>query len=218
MLVLLCKQTKMKIDVTSAHAVRAVAARVAAGLRIVGVPTSLATRQLAADLGIQLAEAGEPDELDLTIDGADEIDDELRLIKGGGGAMTRERLVARASRRLVIVADAEKRVSRLGQKRPVPVEILAFASRWTTARLRALGLEPTLRLVGGTPFTTDSGGIIVDCALPDGADVRALATAIKAEPGVVDHGLFLDEASIAYVGQAGGVDILERHAAIGERR
>jgi ribose 5-phosphate isomerase A len=195
---------------TAAHAVRAIAARVAAGLRIVGVPTSGATRRLATDLGIPLAEGGEPDELDVTIDGADEIDGELRLIKGGGGALTRERLVARASRRLVIVADAGKRVSSLGQKWRLPVELVAFGAPWTMARLRKLGLEPELRLVDGAPFKTDGGGVIVDCAFPAKADLHALATAIKAEPGVVDHGFFLDEASVAYIGNESGVDVLER--------
>lgn len=195
---------------TAAHVVRALAVRVAAGLRVVGVPTSVASGKLAGELGIPVVEAGEIEALDLTIDGADEIDDALRLIKGGGGAMTRERLVARASRRLIIVADAGKRVSRLGASRRIPVEILRFASRWTTARLAGLGLDPIVRMTETGPFTTDSGGVIVDCALGADVDVQALARAIKAEPGVVDHGLFLDEATEAYIGHDGGVDVLRR--------
>jgi ribose 5-phosphate isomerase A len=151
-----------------------------------------------------------PDEvaaIDLTIDGADEIDPRLRLIKGGGGAHTREKLVARASGELIIVADEPKRVARLGEHMPLPVEILPFARRWTLARLEALGLPPTIR----AGFLTDNGNLIADCALGPVADLQALAAAIKALPGVVEHGLFLDEASVAYVGgRDGGVERLTR--------
>ena len=150
----------------------------------------------------------DPDEvaaLDLTIDGADEIDPALRLLKGAGGALTREKLVARASRRLVIVADQGKRVESLGEKHRLPVEILAFARRWTLRRLEALGLDPVLR----PGFVSDNGGLIADCRLP-AVDVAELAQALKLLPGVVEHGLFLDEASAAYIGSGAGVEVIAR--------
>jgi ribose 5-phosphate isomerase A len=195
---------------TAAHAVRALGARVRAGLSVVGVATSRATAELAAAVGVPLVEPDVAPVLDLTIDGADEIDDALRLIKGAGGALVRERLVARASRRLVIVADLEKRVARLGERRRLPVEILTFGASWTVARLAALGLDPVVRVAEGVPVATDGGGRLVDCLVPAGADLAALAAAIKAEPGVVDHGLFLEEASLALVGYPDRVEELRR--------
>ncbi len=188
---------------TAAHAVRALAER---RLEIVGVPTSRATAALAASLGVPLVEPDAVAAVDLTIDGADEIDDALRLVKGAGGALTRERLVARASRRVAIVADHEKRVPRLGARRRLPVEIVAFGARWTLARLDALGLEPVPR----PGAVTDSGGGLVDCVLPAGTDLGALAALIKALPGVVDHGLFLDEASVVFVGYPDRVEEMWR--------
>jgi ribose 5-phosphate isomerase A len=144
--------------------------------------------------------------IDLTIDGADEFDAQLRLIKGGGAAHTREKLVARASKELIVVADEAKRVARLGERMRLPVEILPFAARWTLGHLGALALDPIVR----AGVITDNGNLIADCALGPVADLRALAAAIKALPGVVEHGLFLDEATLAYVGTANGVDRLTR--------
>jgi ribose 5-phosphate isomerase A len=181
---------------TAAHAVRALAERVRAGLRLTGVPTSRATAELAGQLGIMLVEPDDVEALDLTIDGADEIDPELRLVKGAGGALVRERLVARASRRLVIVADDEKLVPRLGAKRRLPVEILPFGTRWTLARLGALGLDPRPRMGA----KSDGGGLLVDCAIGADVELGGLAATLKGLPGVVDHGLFLDEASEAFIG------------------
>ena len=182
------------------------AIRLLGGRRIVGVATSDKSAALARSLGITVRAPDEVEAIDLTIDGADEIDPALRLIKGGGGAHTREKLVARASRELVIVADADKRVARLGERMPLPVEILPFAQRWTLARLAALGLPPVVR----EGFVTDNGNVIADCALGPVEDLAALAAALKALPGVVEHGLFLDEATLAYVGRADGVDRLTR--------
>jgi len=182
------------------------AIRLLGGRRIVGVATSDKSAELARSLGITVRAPDEVEAIDLTIDGADEIDPALRLIKGGGGAHTREKLVARASRELVIVADADKRVARLGERMPLPVEILPFAQRWTLARLAALGLPPVVR----EGFVTDNGNVIADCALGPVEDLAALAAALKALPGVVEHGLFLDEATLAYVGRADGVDRLTR--------
>jgi len=176
------------------------------GRAIIGVATSEASAALARSVGLTVRAPDEVAAIDLTIDGADEIDPALRLIKGGGGAHTREKLVARASRELVIVADADKRVARLGERMPLPVEILPFAQRWTLARLAALGLPPVVR----EGFVTDNGNVIADCALGPVEDLAALAAALKALPGVVEHGLFLDEATLAYVGRADGVDRLTR--------
>jgi ribose 5-phosphate isomerase A len=180
---------------TAARAVRALAGRA-----IEGVPTSQRTAELARSLGIRLRE---PDvEIDVTIDGADEVDPLLRLVKGGGGALTREKLVARASKRLVIVADEEKRVSRLGEKRRLPVEILPFGARWTMKRLEQL--DPKLR----EGFVTENGGLVIDCELV--GDPLQLAELLDATPGVIEHGLFLDEASVVYVGGPSGVTTLRR--------
>jgi len=182
------------------------AIRLLGGRKIVGVATSEKSAALARSVGIEVLPPDDVATIDLTIDGADEIDPELRLVKGGGGAHTREKLVARASRQLIVVADAAKRVSRLGEHMRLPVEILPFAQRWTLERLAALGLPPRVR----AGFVTDNGNLIADCALGPVDDLRALATAIKALPGVVEHGLFLDEATLAYVGTDEGVDRLSR--------
>jgi len=182
------------------------AIRLLGGRRITGVATSEKSAALARSLGLDVRAPDDVAAIDLTIDGADEIDAALRLIKGGGGAHTREKLVARASKQMIVVADEAKRVARLGEKMPLPVEILPFAQRWTLAALAALGLPPRVR----AGFVTDNGNLVADCALGPVADLAALAAAVKALPGVVDHGLFLDEATLAYVGRADGVDRLTR--------
>jgi ribose 5-phosphate isomerase A len=187
------------------------AIRMLGGRAIVGVATSEKSAALARSVGIEVREPGavtaaDGKPIDLTIDGADEIDAQLRLIKGGGGAHTREKLVARASKQMIVVADEQKRVARLGEHMRLPVEILPFAHAWTLARLDALGLPPIVR----AGFVTDNGNLIADCALGPVADLAALAAALKALPGVVEHGLFLDEATIAYVGRTDGADRLTR--------
>ena len=182
------------------------AIRLLGGRKIVGVATSEKSAALGRSVGLQVREPDEVAAIDLTIDGADELDAALRLVKGGGGAHTREKLVARASKQMIVVADSAKRVTRLGEHMPLPVEILPFAARWTLARLDALGLPPTVR----AGFVTDNGNLIADCALGPVADLAALAATLKALPGVVEHGLFLDEATLAYVGTADGVDRLTR--------
>jgi ribose 5-phosphate isomerase A len=188
---------------TAARAIRMLAAR---RLDIRGVATSEASAALARSLGITLLAPDDVAAIDVTIDGADEIDPSLRLLKGGGAAHTREKLVARASKELIIVADAGKRVTRLGERARLPVEILGFGRRWTLRRLDALGLAPALR----DGVVTDGGNLVADCALAAGLDLSALGAAIKALPGVVEHGLFLDEATLAYVGTESGVDRLTR--------
>jgi ribose 5-phosphate isomerase A len=188
---------------TASHAIRQLGARKP---RIVGVATSEKAAAVARAVGLEVRPPEEVAAIDLTIDGADEIDANLRLIKGGGGAHTREKLVARASKQLIIVVDAAKRVRRLGERTRLPVEILPFGANWTMDRLRALGLDPRPR----AGVHSDNGNLLCDCALPSTFELRELAARIKALAGVVEHGLFLDEATLAYVGTATGVERLAR--------
>ena len=196
---------------TAAWFVKALAAR---ELDIVGVPTSLATAQLAQSLGIRLGELGQVKSIDLTIDGADEIGPALSLIKGGGAALLREKLVWEASRRCVVIADAEKRVARLG-KFPLPIEVVAFGHETTALRICDalaecdLGIAPRLRIKDGAPVKTDGGNLIYDAACGRIEDPAQLADALKSVTGVVDHGLFLDLADMALVGTPDGVVTLE---------
>ena len=180
-------------------------------LDIVGVPTSEATRRQAQSVGIRLATLEEEPELDLTVDGADEIDPALNLIKGGGGALLREKLVAAASRRMVVIADGSKQVALLGRF-PLPVEIVPFGVETTRRRigqcLRLLELkaEPRLRrMTNGDVFTTDGGHYILDLPLVEIPDPYGLAAALKGVLGVVEHGLFVAMASSALIGGAEGV-------------
>jgi ribose 5-phosphate isomerase A len=182
------------------------AIRLLAGRAIVAVATSEKSAALGRSAGLDVRDPDDVAAIDLTIDGADEIDPALRLLKGGGAAHTREKLVARASRQLIIVVDAQKCVARLGEHMRLPVEILPFGRRWTLARLEALGLDPRLR----AGVITDNGNLLADCALGPTPDLAALAARIEAETGVVEHGLFLDEATLAYVGTDAGVQRLTR--------
>jgi ribose 5-phosphate isomerase A len=195
---------------TAAQALKALGERVRAGLSIRGVPTSRASAELARQEGIPLIACEQVSSIDLTIDGADEIDPELRLIKGAGGALTREKVVARASRVVAIVADAAKRVSKLGENKPLPVEIVSFCETLTLAALRRLGLEPTLRMAAEAPVVSDNGGLLVDCALPAEFDAADLGDRIKRITGVIEHGLFLTEASLVLVGYQDRVEVLRR--------
>jgi ribose 5-phosphate isomerase A len=178
---------------------------------IVGVPTSEATRRQAEALGIRLATLEEEPALDLTIDGADEIDPTLNLIKGGGGALLREKLVAAASARMVVIADASKQVAQLGRF-PLPVEIVPFGVETTRRRiakcLRDLELAAEIRLrlsPDGEPFRTDGGNFILDLPLGEIPDPHGLAAVLKSVLGVVEHGLFVAMASRALIGGPGGV-------------
>lgn len=189
--------------------------RVSAGLRVTGVPTSGATERQARELGIPVIALDESVELDLTIDGADEVAPNLDLVKGWGGALVRERIVAAASRRQVILVGQDKLVRALGEHGRIPVELIPFAQGPAVRRLRALGLEPTLRMGpdGARPAITENGNLLLDCAprevLRDGAAARALETAMRAIPGVVDTGLFLGTAARVLVGYRDGrVDVL----------
>jgi len=197
---------------TAAAVIRELGARVAAGLTIVGVPTSERTARLAAELGIPLTTLDEADRLDLGIDGADEISPALDATKGLGGALVREKLVALACDDYLLVAAAAKLVPRLGTRAPIPVEVVAFGWRQTAARLAAFGLRPSRRDQTdgqGEPYLTDGGGYVLDCATEPVADPAALAARIKAVSGVVDHGLFLGIARRALIAEPdGGIRLL----------
>lgn len=199
---------------TVRHLLELIAERIAAGsLRDVrAVPTSEDTAARCRALAVPLTTLDENPRLALCIDGADEVDPRLDLIKGLGGALLREKLVALASRRFVVIADESKRVRRLGTRAPLPVEVVPFG--WTThdAFFRKLGAEPELRRnEDGAPFRTDGGNYIVHCRFPKGlADPAAVARALAKRPGIVEDGLFLGMASEAVVAGAKGVKVLKR--------
>jgi ribose 5-phosphate isomerase A len=188
---------------------RALAAEAGKGLRVRGVPTSRATAALATSLGLSLTELP-ADLLDLTVDGADEVDPRLDLIKGYGGALTRERIVATASRRQVILVTSEKLVPRLGARGRLPVEIVPFARPLCDRRLTALGCRPSLRGTEGGPFVTDNGNWILDCGIAAQDDAAALDREIRRIPGVVDTGFFLGTADRVLVAEAETVRVLRR--------
>ncbi len=195
---------------TARFAIEGLARRVREGLRIKGVPTSIATAQMAREQGIALADLNEVPGIDITIDGADEVDDDFNMIKGGGGALTREKLVALASTRRVIIVDETKLVKTLGAKWPVPVEVLPFAWRYSSAKLEALGSKPTLRLKDQKPFETDNGNYILDCQFGPIADAAALEKEMKLVPGVVECGLFIAIADVLVIGSDDRVAIKEK--------
>jgi len=195
---------------TAAFALAGLAERVAGGLRVLGIPTSEATAALARRLGIPLASLGQHRRIDLTIDGADQVErGTLHLIKGLGGALLREKIVATASARLIVAVDESKLVDRLGDRTALPVEIVPFGWRTTLDRLTALGCAPRLRRAGGQPFTTDGGNYIADCALREILDPPALEARLSAVVGVIETGLFIGLASTIMVGRPAGVEIIE---------
>lgn len=198
---------------TVRHLLDVIAERRAAGewASIVGVPTSEDTAQRARRLDIPLATLNERPRVDLTIDGADEVDPELRLIKGLGAALLREKIVAAASRELVIVADESKVVERLGTKAPLPVEVDPFGAAIQPEFLRALGADPVMRVRNGEPVVTDGGNRIYDCRFADGiADPEALEARLSLRPGVIESGLFLGMATAVVIAGAGGVTVRTR--------
>ncbi len=201
---------------TAHHFVDLVGDKVAAGLDVRCVATSEATATQAKARGIPLATLDELPELDLTVDGADEIDPNLRLIKGGGGALLREKIVAAASRRMAVIADSTKLVSRLGAF-PLPVEVVPFGLAATRRHIERafadLSLAGPIRLRGEpAPFVTDGGHYILDCSLGAIFDPERLAEALSRIPGVVEHGLFIDYARTAIIAGAEGVEVLDRPA------
>lgn len=199
---------------TAEEFVRLLAVRISEGLRIIGVPTSERTAELCRDLGVPLATLDEEPALDLTIDGADEIGPGLSLVKGGGGALLREKIVAFASKRMIVIADSSKVVETLG-KFPLPVEVNPFglgatrlAIETAAARLGLSG-EITLRERNGERFVTDGGHVILDASFGRIPDPLALSDALHAIPGVVEHGLFLNLADLAVVAEPDGVKTID---------
>jgi ribose 5-phosphate isomerase A len=197
---------------TAELAVRALGERLHDGLRLIGVATSQRTAALARRVGIELRDPDSVDRIDLAIDGADEVEERsLGLLKGRGGALVREKLVARMARRLVIIIDDSKLVAALGARCPLPVEVVPFGWRWCARWLGDLGGRPTLRCrPTGHPYRSDNGNLILDVAFGAIADPAWLDRTIKMLPGVVDHGLFLDMADLVIVGSETGIRLLER--------
>ena len=196
---------------TAAFAVEALAARIAKGLRVVGIPTSETTAALARRLGVPLTSFAEHRRIDVSIDGADQVEREtLNLVNGLGGALLREKIVAAASDRMIVVVDETKLVDRLGANTPLPVEIVSFGWQTVLDRLATIGYAPRLRLVGDKPFTTDGGNYIVDCAIAEMPDPAVLEARLSAIIGVVESGLFIGLAAKIVVGRPTSVEVIER--------
>lgn len=208
-------QDGMKLGLGTGRAaaafVEALGARVAKGLRVTGVPTSEATAALARKLGIPLAHLDEIPRLDVTFDGADEVDPKLDVIKGYGAAMVREKIVARSSDRLVILVGPEKLVNQLGERGRLPIEVLPFGRALVERELARLGLASAVRLAAnGEPVVTDNGNLVLDAELRPPLDARGLEQAICALPGVLGTGFFLDMADAVIVGSDDAVEIRRR--------
>ena len=192
---------------TAAYFIKLLGEKVRSGLHIKGIPTSVRSRDLAQSLDIPLTTLDECQEIDVTVDGADEVDPQLRLIKGGGGALLREKIVASATRTMVVVADASKQVQTLG-KFPLPVEVIKFAQVLVAKRIAAMGAQVELRLnPDKTPYVTDENNHILDCRFGVIQDADRLARELSQMPGVVEHGLFIGMASVALF--ARGNEIVE---------
>jgi len=197
---------------TAKFAIEGLGRLVREGLSVKGVPTSVATERLARELAIPLVNLNEAGVIDVTLDGADEVDPDFNMIKGGGGALTREKLVALASVKRVILVDESKLVSRLGQSRLLPIEVLPFA--WTLAArlLTGFGCVASLREHDGVPFVTDNGNHILDCAFGPIEDAATLEKRIKLLPGVIECGLFIGIADTLVIGFDDRVEVRERPA------
>jgi ribose 5-phosphate isomerase A len=191
---------------TAAYFIQLLGEQVKNGLKIRGIPSSVRSREQAASLGIPLTTFDECQQIDVTVDGADEVDPELRLIKGGGGALLREKIVASATRQFVVVADATKRVPVLG-KFPLPVEVIKFARALVAKEIEALGAKVELRRENGKPYLTDENNYILDCHFGQIRDASSLARQLSDMPGVVEHGLFIGMASFVLV--ANGNEVTE---------
>ena len=192
---------------TAAYFIQLLGEQVKNGLKIRGIPSSDRSREQAAGLGIPLTTLDECQEIDVTVDGADEVDPQLRLIKGGGGALLREKIVASATKYYVIITDATKRVPVLG-KFPLPVEVIKFAQVVVRKKIEALGAAVELRRgADGKPYLTDENNHILDCRFGQIPDADGLARRLSDMPGVVEHGLFIGMASVVLV--ANGSEIVE---------
>jgi ribose 5-phosphate isomerase A len=191
---------------TAYFAVTALGERVKGGMRILGIPTSMQTAGLARAVGIPLTTLDEHAEIDITIDGADEVDRHLNLIKGGGGALLREKVVASASKRMIVVTDSSKLVDRLG-KFPLPVEVISFARTVVEKTIISLGASVKLRAKrDGGPYVTDNGNPILDCSFGLIENPAALAQKLSSIPGIVEHGLFIGLAERALIGRARNIE------------
>lgn len=183
------------------------------GIQVLGVPTSYQSAYLAAENGIQLTTLDEHPRLDLAVDGTDEVDKDLNLIKGGGAALTREKIVDSSAARFIVIADASKYVDRLGSKTAVPVEVLPIARTTVMRRIKIIGGEPKLRDGGDRkdgPLVTDNGNFIIDANFGKIADARTLEFELKRIPGIVEVGLFINMAHSAFLGDENGVRRLDR--------
>jgi ribose 5-phosphate isomerase A len=194
---------------TASFAIAELGVRVAAGLDVTTVATSLAARSAAQAAGLSVRPFEALVKLDLAIDGADELDPQLRAIKGKGGAMLREKIVAAAAERMIVVVDASKQVAGLGRG-ALPVEVLPFAAGFVSHRIELMGATVNRRMAGDTNYLTDQDNVILDCEFGIIEDPLALASALSKIPGMLGHGLFLDEIDIAYVGGSAGVIKLMR--------
>jgi ribose 5-phosphate isomerase A len=195
---------------TATHFIKLLGARVQQGLKIRGIPSSANSEHLAKSLSIPIIDFHDTTEIDVTIDGADEIAPGLALIKGGGGALLREKIVASASKKFIVVADSSKIVSHLG-KFPLPVEVIPMAAPLVASKLAALGIRPAVRHTpAGAEYVTDEGNLILDCACGEILDPPSLAASIRAMVGVVEHGLFLNMADLAIVSSEREIQLLHK--------
>ncbi|MDZ4803956.1 MAG: ribose-5-phosphate isomerase RpiA [Candidatus Eisenbacteria bacterium] len=196
---------------TASWAVRLLGERVAKGLTIQGVPTSEATARLAREVGIPLVDFESIWGIDLTLDGADEVDSDLNMVKGGGGALLREKIVATASKELIIMVDPAKLVPRLGEHFPLPVEVTPFGWQQTARHLAAVGAQPKLRMTGARPFETDNRNFILDCRFPGGIENPGRTEFdIDRIPGVVESGLFVRMTRCVIVGYPDGARAMRK--------
>jgi ribose 5-phosphate isomerase A len=189
---------------TAALAIRALGERVRQGLKIIGVATSISTENLALSFRMEVWPLEACRKVDIGIDGADEVDPDLNLVKGLGGALLREKLVGLAARELTIIVDEGKLVPVLGSRSPVPVEVVPYGWRWTQSRIEALGCKAVLRTDGNDYYSTDNGHYVFDCRFGPIADAPTLAQQLKSITGVVEHGLFLGLATRVVIGKADG--------------
>lgn len=197
---------------TIRYAIEGLGERVKSGLRITGVPTSVQSERFARELGIPLVELNDVEKIDLVIDGADEIDPAFNMIKGGGGALTREKLVAISAKERIVIVDNSKLVHRLGVAFPLPVEVLPFAWRLSQRLLGSLGCDARLRRTEGGVFETDNGNFILDCRFDGIADAPEMEKRIKLTAGVIECGLFIGLADTVIIGTENGVDVRTRAA------
>jgi ribose 5-phosphate isomerase A len=195
---------------TSTHFIKLLGVRVKEGLKIRGIASSNSSEQLAKSLSIPIIDFHQTSEIDVTVDGADEIAPGLALIKGGGGALLREKIVASASKKFVVVADSSKIVKHLG-KFPLPIEVIPMAAPLVASKLSALKIRPAVRHhPDGSEYITDEGNLILDCACGEILDPQALAVSIRAMVGVVEHGLFLNMADLAIVSSEREIQLLKK--------